>query len=261
MTSCISRSGAIWTTGDTKSRKRVDDAIYSAIGNKENLNGYPLAISQIIVDYLEEYRSFGERDWMRFCKKVDPAPPIPLDFYDIWYGPCPIYPEKKISETHMLVYIPATVDGKPFTLKKLGEITKNFFPKIDKGYRHISSDVVHILGDKSIKSCWVLMTKDVLPGSRNKSYTEQQKIVASLAKISLRYEVPDTLEAATCILAQYFFDSKTCLFSEEPWTHTRCKDEVQSHRIVVGGFSPLGLYIRTPPFDSGEYGVAALFKF
>lgn len=262
MSSCITRSGAVWVTGDAKSREGLDDAVYSAIGNtKENLNGLPQAISKMVVDYLEEYPSFGESEWTTLCGRVDPAPSLPPDFSDLWNRPCPIYPGMKISETHMLVYIPATVDGKPFTLKKLGEIAKRFFPQNDKGFRSIWPGVVDELGDKSIKSRWVLMTKDVLPGSRNKSYAEQQKIVARLAKKSLGYKVPDTLEAATCILAQYFFDSKTRLFNNEPWTYTRCEEKIQGYQTVVGAFAPAGLDVCSSDFDYDHIGIAALRKF
>ncbi|MBA3816526.1 MAG: hypothetical protein H0X29_08425, partial [Parachlamydiaceae bacterium] len=235
-------------------RERLDDAVYSAIS-------FPQAISKMVVDYLEEYPSFGESEWTALCERVDPAPPLPHDFSDIWNGPCPIYSGKKISETHMLVYIPATVDGKPFTLKKLGEIAKRFFPQNDSGYSHIWSGINDELGDKSIKSRWVLMTKDVLPGSRNKSYAEQQKTVDRLAKKSLVYKVPGTLEAATCILVQYFFDSKTRLFNDEPLTYTRCKEKVRGYQTVVGGFAPAGLDVFRSHSDYDSIGVAALRKF
>jgi hypothetical protein len=256
MSSCITRSGAVWVTGDTKSRERLDDAVYSA-----NSFLFSQAISKMVVDYLEEYPSFGESEWTTLCGRVDPAPSLPHDFSDIWNGPCPIYSGKKISETHMLVYIPATVDGKPFTLNKLGQIAKRFFPQNDKGYRSIGFHIVDELGDKPIKSRWVLMTKDALPGSRNKSYAEQQNIVAKLADKSLGYEVPDTLEATTCILVQFFYDSKIRLFNDKPWTYTRCKENVQGYQMVVGGFAPAGLYVDFNGYDCDDIGVAALRKF
>jgi hypothetical protein len=197
--------------------------------------------------------------WKTLCGRVDPAPPLPPNFSDIWNGPCPICSGKKISETHILVYIPATIDGKPFTLNKLGEIAKRFFPKNGKGYKYIWSNIVHELGDKPINSHWVLMTKDVLPGSRNKSYAEQQKIVAALAEKSLiSYEVPETLEAAACILSQYA--SNIRLFSDKPPTYTRCKEKLQGDQVVVGGFASSGLCI-VHIDDRDSIGIAALLKF
>ncbi|MBA3815733.1 MAG: hypothetical protein H0X29_04275 [Parachlamydiaceae bacterium] len=105
------------------------------------------------------------------------------------------------------------------------------------------------------------MTKDILPGSRNKSYAEQQTIVASLGNKSLGYEVPKTLEAATCILAQFFYNSKTRLFNDKPWTYTRCKENVQGYQMVVGGFASAGLDVNSDMYDYEYFGVAALRKF
>lgn len=258
MSYSITRPGAVWVFGDAEKRKLLDNVVDSAIGNKKNLNGLPPAITRKVVDYLEEYPSFGESEWNALCGEVDPAPLLPHDFSVIWNGECPIYPGKKRSEIQMLVYIPAAVDGKPFTLKKLGMIAKRFFPRTEKGYRSISPDVVGALGDKSIKSCWVLMTKEPLPESIGKSNAEQQEIVAKVAEKSLGYEVTGTLEASTCILTQFFLDSKTRLFTDY---HIRCKEEVDFYRVMVGGFVPAGLavnYISSRAYEN--IGVAALRK-
>lgn len=65
-----------WISGYFKSRERLDNAIYSAIGNtEENLNGFPQAISKMVVDYLEEFPSFGESEWTTLFGRVNPAPP------------------------------------------------------------------------------------------------------------------------------------------------------------------------------------------
>ena len=167
------------------------------------------------------------------------------------------FPGINIRETHVLVRMP-----KGLTLKSLGELAKKYFSQYSDGYRFIWSAIVQELGDKSIdKSHWVLMTKDVLPGSRNKSYGEQQKIVADLAEKSLiSYEVPETLESAACILSQYF-GSNIRLFSDNPWTYTRCKENVQGYQVVVGGFAPAGLCVSYDDYDDDSIGVAALRKF
>jgi len=173
-----------------------------------------------------------------------------------------IFPEKNAKDSLMLVRLPKTLNG-GLTLKSLGELAKKYFSNSDTGYRVIWSAIVQELGDKSIdKSRWVLMTKDVLPESRDKSYAEQQKIVAKLAEKSLiSYEVPETLESAACILSQYF-GSNTRLFSNNPWTHTRCKEEVQGYQTVVGGFAPAGLDVSDYDYDGHDsVGVAALRKF
>jgi len=174
-----------------------------------------------------------------------------------------IFPEKKAKNTLMLVRLPKTFNGQ-LTLKSLGELAKKYFSGSGTGYGFIWPGLVDVLGDYSIdKSRWVLMTKDVLPGSRNKAYATQQKIVDELAEQSLiSYEVPETLESAACILSQYF-GSNICLFSTNPWTYTRCKEEFRGDLVAVGNFGPSGLHLSTRTYEGGKscVGVAALWKF
>jgi len=194
-------------------------------------------------DNREEFSSLPSDDFIADCKKFKS-----------------IFPERNAKDRLMLVRLPKTLNG-GLTLKSLGELAKKDFSATDTGYRFISPSIIQEQGDKSIdKSQWVLMTKDILPGSRDKSYVEQQKIVAELAEKSLiSYEVPETLESAACILSQYF-GSNIRLFSDNPCTYTRCKDKVQCFQTIVGGFAPTGLRV----FVNCDYdfiGVAALRKF
>ena len=195
-------------------------------------------------DNREEFSSLPSDDFIADCKKFKS-----------------IFPERNAKDSLMLVRLPKTLNG-GLTLKSLGELAKKCFSASDTGYRIIWATIIQEQGDKSIdKSQWVLMTKDVLPGSRDKSYGEQQKIVADLAKKSLiSYEVPETLEAAACILSQYF-GSNIRLFSDNPWTYTRCKEKVQDFQTVIGCFAPAGLHLSSGGFDSSRTGVAALRKF
>jgi hypothetical protein len=193
-------------------------------------------------DNKEEFSSLPVDDFIADCKKFKS-----------------IFPEKNAKDSLMLVRLPKTLNG-GLTLKSLGELAKKYFSKNDKGYNFIMTPIVQELGDQSInKSSWVLMTKDVLPGSRNKSYGEQQKIVAELAEKSLiNYEVPGTLESAVCILSQYF-GSNPHLFSSE--TFTRCKEEVEGYQTCVGGFTSSGLSVIYAIDDYDRLGVAAQRKF
>jgi hypothetical protein len=194
-------------------------------------------------DNREEFSSLPLNDFIADCKKFKS-----------------IFPERNAKDSLMLVRLPKTLNG-GLTLKSLGELAKKYFSASDTGYRFIWAAIIQEQGDKSIdKSQWVLMT-DVLPGSRNKSYGEQQKIVADLAEKSLiSYEVPEILESATCILSQYF-GSNIRLFSDSPCTYTRCQENVQGYQVIVGGFAPAGLLLRHNCYDHDHIGVAALRKF
>jgi hypothetical protein len=165
---------------------------------------------------------------------------------------------KSIKETHLLVRMP-----KGLTLNKLGELAKEYFPNNRDGYRFIGSEIVTELGDKSADEfAWMLMTKEVLPESRRKNYDQQKKMIEELVKkTGIPYQVPTTLEAATCILADYSRSEKR-LFSDSPRTYTRCQESIQGYRVFVGGFAPAGLLVNNSFLhDSDSCGVAALREF
>jgi hypothetical protein len=167
------------------------------------------------------------------------------------------FPGKSIRETHVLVRMP-----KGLTIKKLGKLAKKYFPSNIHGYRYTWQGVIDKLADKSInESVWLLMTKDVLLGSRNKTYNQQKVIVDELAKTTgVDYQIPTILEAATCILAEYS-RSKNRLFSDNPLIYTRCRDNIQNYQMAVGGFYSSGLRIIDNYFEKKFIGIAILRKF
>jgi hypothetical protein len=106
------------------------------------------------------------------------------------------------------------------------------------------------------RSQWVLMTKDVIPGSRDKLYADQKAMVAGKAQ----YEVPDLLLASVGILTHHVRTGER-LFSNEPTTYTCCKEVVGGYQTAVGGFAPAGLSLDYDSFVTVDVGVAAQWKF
>lgn len=208
---------------------------------------------------------FGPEKWAEKYVEVDAkeaSSALPADMFDILNGPCEAFPGKKVWQTHMLVWIPGSINGRPLTLNSLGELAKKYFPNLLTGYSGILDGIVKEYADKPYDSSrWVLMTKDVLLGSRNKIYVVQQAIVANLAKrTGIPYEVPKVLEAAVCIYAQYF-SSRKRLFSFRPWklTFLRCYE----HQIIAGNFKQEGIEVSLFDDDtvSESVGIAALRKY
>lgn len=228
----------------------------------------PSALANLIGSYVPKQEGvFAENDWNELCGRVAPAPPLPENIEEIWEGPCHIFPDKKVKDTHVLVYLPTTVDDKPLTLKTIGEIAKRFFLKSDKGYRYILDKIEKQMGNQPVTAAgWILMTKTVIDGSRNASYAIQQTMITELAKkAKVAYNVPSALEATICILTHYM-RTGTRLFSNNPFTYTRCQESIDGYKLVVGGFSPVGLDVDDDDFDfedvvAGDVGVAALRKF
>jgi hypothetical protein len=209
--------------------------------------------------------SFGAEEWRRYFGEVEAAPPLPEHIVDTLNSPCPFWLERRVKDTHLLVLIPATVAGKPFSLSLLGELIKH--PK-GGGYsakcRVYASDVQERFGAQSPEgSYWVLMTRDVLEGSRHETYESQKALVAHHAgRTGLPYQLPGALEAATVILSCYVRSGER-LYTNGYRTYTRCQELVawngSGYPATVGGFSPRGIDVFS--CDGGRYdclGVAGL---
>jgi hypothetical protein len=209
--------------------------------------------------------TFGAREWRKYFGGVEEVPPLPLDIADILGGPCPFWPGKVVKDTHLLVLIPVSVAGKPFSLNLLGDLIKR-----SKGggystkYRGYDSDVREQFGSQlPVRSYWVLMTRDVLEGSRGKDYKSQKALIAHHAsRTGLPYELPGILEAATVILSHYVRSGER-LYADDPWTFTRCQELSDNlYPTAVGGFSSGGLLVLCGHSnDNNCRGVACLRKF
>jgi hypothetical protein len=214
---------------------------------------------------LPALRTLGEVEWKYYFGDVGSAPDLPSDMVTILDGPCPFWPSKKVRDTHLLVLIPATVGGVLFTLNRLGELIQR--PQNgghSTKYRHYNDLVKAQIGDESPPSSyWVLMTRDILPNSRYKTYDARKALVAAYAsKLGLLYEMPHALEAATAILLHHAREGER-LFEDTSWTYTQCQEKVSENRypVVVGGFSSGGLIVSGYYSVLGSRGVSCLRKF
>jgi hypothetical protein len=211
--------------------------------------------------------AIGPEEWKRYFGEVGEAPSLPADIDDILNLPCPFWPGYQVKETHLLVLVPATVDGEPFTLDLLEDLIKSPQGGGKKAsYEIYDNEVRRELGEQSPgSSYWVLMTRDVLPGSRDETYDVQKELVAAHASmLGLPYELPDALTAATAILLHHARTGDR-LYADAPWTYTRCQNKVDknSYPVVVGGFSSGGLGVVDCNYLDHDYddGVSCLLKF
>ena len=205
----------------------------------------------------------GDREWTTHLGAVEKVP-LPAQILSILSGPCPITPGLKVGDTHILVLIPETVGGQPLTLNSLGALVKSkgHFPGTEAGYDYMCGSIATEHGNKPAGgSHYVLMTKDVLSGSRNKSYEDQQAMVTALAgRSGVAYEVPSVLPVTAGVLVNYLA-SGVFLFGREPWTFTRCQERDGACPVDVGGFAAAGLKVFNDVCDFVNFGVAALRKF
>jgi NLR family CARD domain-containing protein 3 len=155
-------------------------------------------------------------------------------------GACPFWTGKKVKETHLLVLIPATVRGESFTLDFLETLVKSPQRGHTTNYQldYGSSTVQRHAGatvSSDENAYWVLMTRDVLPGSlEKKTYGEKQAFLCDVQRHQSAYMLPSVLEAATTILTHYVRCGERCCTR----TYTHCKEQINNVKpILVGGFS------------------------
>ena len=143
---------------------------------------------------------------------------------------------------YLLTLITPTIDNKPLTVESIEELVKN--PKEGNKTKYkfgIWSKIVEQHGNVPVKNPhWVLMTADVLDGSRGKDPVSQQKLV-----VANQQGMPELLSTITSVFMRYVSTGEMH-FSETPWTYTRVKEKVVSnegrqYHIVVGGFAAAGL--------------------
>ena len=201
---------------------------------------------------------FGVEEWTRFFGDVGEIPPLPKNIQDILSTPCPFVREKTIGETHLLVLMPAQVNGRPFNLNRLQKLIQQ--PREGKArdyaedYQTIKKDV----GNLTIGSpYWLLMTSGILADSTSKDYESHCALLKSIAHTTgLSYTLPNALEAATTILS-HAHRGVTSFYSE---TFTRCQDAIGSGYVIVGGFTGETLTINRYSFANDTVGAAGVLR-
>ena len=217
--------------------------------------------------------AFGAKQWRQFFGDVGVEPPLPPDIDKILKSPCPFWPHKRVEETHVLTLIPARVNGQPFCLDLLGDLLQHPKTGHKTQYGYYGDAVKAQIGQESPgRSYWILMSRDVLDGTREKTYKDQC-VFLNQKRGSLPYEPPGMLEAATAILMEHV-QSGAYLFGREPLTFTRCKERIDSvsvgsNQLGVGGFDPSGVLVSyyygyfycCPDYADKRVGVGGLRKF
>ena len=219
-----------------------------------NIDSCPLLTRAIFKD-----KAFGKKEWERYFGDVGIEPPLPANIEKILNEPCSFWPDKKVKETHLLVLIPNTVNGKPFTMNYLGELIQKPKSGHSTKYKYYSDYIKEAVGDKSYPSHWLLMTRDIIPGSKYKGYSKCSDMIANhRRKTGKPYELPYLLEATASILMHYVKTGER-LYPNDPWTYTFSQDVNKAKdSLGVGGFVAGGLFV---DYDYGVLGVVSCRKF
>jgi len=202
---------------------------------------------ETLLPELDKKNSYIGPETLEQCVgEIGKAPPLTLEILKELQSSDPENEGKKKKDTHILALIPETINGRPLTLNTLNEF-KNFrkyWPTIKEKYGDI----------RYLKTSWVLMTKDVLKGSRGK---RRDELLDMALEHGEGYGAPTLLEAAF-IITMLFVSKEIRLFSDDPKTFTCCLDKLPEWKLIVGGFDPSGLCVNYFDCDYNDVGVAAL---
>ena len=199
--------------------------------------------NHVIAKEIDQYASFvfGKEEWTKYFGDIGDAPNYPRDICKILASNCPFFEGQTVGKTHMFVLVPETVNGKPLTLNFLGELVKKPKEGTKTGYdgNRCWQKVFEEHGKTPVKKAhWMLITSDVIPESRNKTYAAQQQMVNKHA----HYNVPNALDAVLTVFIKCV-SSGEYLLGQNPLTYTRCQENVNGYQVVVGGFGPSGLCV------------------
>ena len=206
------------------------------VDNCPLLENIPISPNSIVKDEISTSIpsiAFGRDAWIRYFGDIGSEPPLPKNIGEILNSRCSFWPDKKVKETHLLVLIPNTVNGKPFTMNYLEELIQKPKSGHSTKYRIYSDYAKEAVGEKSYPSHWLLMTRDIIPGSRGERCKECSDMIANhRKKTGIPYELPNLLEATASILMHYVKTGER-LYSDDQLTYTWSQD-------VFKGNYPLG---------------------
>ncbi|MCP5492000.1 MAG: trypsin-like serine protease [Chlamydiales bacterium] len=162
-------------------------------------------------------QTLGAEAWAHLGD-VGEEPPLPERIHEILSEPCPAALGlerfgKTIGDTHILVLIPATLDGKPLTLNRFKELLdQREGPKFTRWHPEGHENT------PASSSYWALISKACIQNSRNKSYDFQRQMVEQLGD---HYRLPKLIEMVFGLYLQEVTHHDN-LYPNNLWT--RCED-------------------------------------
>ena len=141
--------------------------------------------------------AFGKRQWEKCRGEVPPEPYLSIRHVaDLLESPCPIWAGLKVHQTHSLFLMPEAVDNRLLTISYLREMGLNPKDGIFEDGDRYSFNFEEKNQDVPVgKSCWVLGTKRVLPGSEGRCLQEQKLLLFDLGqRAGAAYRAPKIFE-------------------------------------------------------------------
>jgi hypothetical protein len=197
--------------------------------------------------------AFGKAKWLKYGAETGEEPLLQMTLKV--YQEC----SKGLFTCYL---IPETINENPLTLSSIDEFVSNFKGSKKSNYRYPISDFgINEAADK-VKTHWIMLSKDLLPGSRStreRTVTFAEK--ESLARVA--GEVPKLIDTVVTVLMHNLHTGEFIYPAESngrTWTFTLVEEGGKYGRIVVGGFCPLGLWVDSLNEHLDSVGVACARK-
>jgi hypothetical protein len=187
--------------------------------------------------------------------------PLPYYIREIMEERSPLQAKDcKVKEDHLLYYDPpGTLNDLVARLESRAvnpKVNPLKFERFEKRAKHYC--------DVPSEGEWILISKDVLEGSRNTGYLKQVAMIQELSKKSFAdYQIP-TFRAAIAATFLHKIATGEDLFplnyEEDRPTYTFVQERVGDWRLIVGGFCPQGLYVGMTCLPRNSQGIAVQRK-
>jgi len=214
------------------------------------------SLNKLVQDYAKDNPPadcFSAKDWKIFGADLMVAHPIPLKMIQDFD-----------SHKWMLTWIPETINGKELTLSSFDQFVSDFKNGKDafkSAYKYSLSDAG--INDKTVKpfkAHWVMLSRDVLDGTRNKHFATQEILVKKSG-----FEIPQLIDALVSVLlhnlktADFIYPNDSKDYQR---TYTRVQEQNENgYQIIVGSFSTLGLQADSNyNYDSPPIGASCSAK-
>ncbi len=198
------------------------------------LNNWLAIDKGMIADVMKETPRFGAQEWKQHFGVDVEEPGLPPSIQGLLKQRCPFWPEKRISETHLLCLVP-----KDLTLQKIYEGAQC----------HLSSSFMEFSQSKNQETYWILITKEIIPATVDQSFDEVKKIVSKQEG----YRIPFLREAVIAVIAAQSL--KIELFPTKLQFTTSQEVYNGTHPLVGYGSSVPSIYVNNVGDFAGAAGV------
>ena len=200
-------------------------------------------------DIREQEEICDEKQWKQYIGDPGIQPHLPLTLlkdYD--------------KNTHLLTFIPVTIDVQPLTMRCIEILVSN--PKNEghaTKYKHVCDEIMAQYGDRpNPKAHWLLLNKDLFKGTRGQSYDVQKGRVEAQGM-----EVPELLGTIVSVFMRYVSKGEYVYkagVGHKLGTYTNVKEKKGDFQLHVGGFSAYGLVVNRHDANDPLYGTAGARK-